>query len=88
MVTQDTLPLVVAYEKFKSSEISWDQYIYNLFRFVAGDPHENDTGDQPYGYDDILRKADLLAYSVFSWHRHRSFIQGGCDLLSGLRHSN
>ena len=82
MVTQNTLPLVEAYEKLKRTEISWEEYIHNVFRLVAGDPHEDDTWDQPYGYDDKLRKADLLAYSIFNWHRHRNFVKGEFGHLS------
>ena len=86
MVTQDTLPLVEAYGKFKRSEISWEEYIHNLFRLVAGDPHEDDTWDKPHWN---LRKADLLADSIVDWHRHRDFIKGGCDVSHALvAHSN
>src|ERR1700759_1110282 len=64
MVTQDTLPLVEAYAKFKKNEISWEEYIHNLFRLVAGDPHEDDSWHNiDIRKDDDLRKADLLAYS-------------------------
>jgi hypothetical protein len=82
MVTQDTLPLVEAYGKLKKNEITWDEYIHNLFRLVAGDPHEDDTWDKPHN---DLHSADLLADSIFNWHRHRTFIKGGRGHPTHLR---
>lgn len=76
------LPLAKAYDQYKRRELSWEDYFHNVFRLVAGHAHESDTFREANEnniwqeeYDD-LRKADLLAYSIWHWHRSRLCIQG------------
>jgi hypothetical protein len=74
------LPLTEAYNQYKKEELSWQDYVHNIFRLVEGYPHKDDIifnhkdDVSPVEYDD-LRKTDLFAYSIWHWHRPRTCIQ-------------
>ena len=76
-----TLPLAQAYDKYKKKVLTWEDYVHNIFRLVAGYPHNDDVLSnleddvRPVEYDD-LRKSDLFAYSIWHWHRPRLCIDG------------
>lgn len=70
-----TLSLIKGYRAMKTGKLTWEEYIHNIFRLVAGDPHEDDDWHEPH---DDLAKIDSFAFSIFSWHRHLDPIKGAC----------
>lgn len=61
-----SLPLAQACAHYKNGELRWEDYVHNVFPFVAGYPHEEDPWHEDY---DELRKTDLFADSIWHWHK-------------------
>ena len=75
------IQLAHAYRQYKKGTLTWEDYIYNMFRLVAGDPHEDDAWHE---CNEELSKVDLLGYSIFLWHKHLDFIKGMLPISAAI----
>jgi hypothetical protein len=62
-----SLTLTQAARKYKSGELSWDDYLDQLLALLAGDGHEDDE-ERPAG-PGLLEYIDPVAGYFYSWSK-------------------